>query len=309
MPSPKAQINELADFAELKCWKSGSVSGREILNYLRQVGEYEDKESCDDSDDKTAILLDDVMTEIEIRKNACGSGYPFTLEREGTVVKCPEAEPEEAQSAVYLYLLLATRLNMKDDRIHAKIDGTTLLEPLSAHAIGSYLGSKKAESLVFGTYAEGGFGDKVDKLCEALCEGGGFKFKSEDKKAPARAKDDKLDVVVWIPFEDRLPGQLIVFAQCKTGTSWRDSSSELQIDIFTKRWIRKSFVVDPIRAFCVAEAVNRAVPFWSHTGVSSGILFDRCRLVEHCSDLPEESLSRVCGWTLEAKKTVPDFDG
>lgn len=306
MPSPRAQINELADFAELKCWKSGSVSGREILNYLRQVGEYEDKESCDDSDDETAILLDDVMTEIERRNNACGSGYPFTLEREGTVVKCPEAEPEEARSAVYLYLLLATRLNMKDDRIHAKINGATLLEPLSAHAIGSYLGSKKAESLVFGTYAEGGFEDKVDKLCEALCEGGGFK--SEDK-APAHAKDDKLDVVVWIPFEDRLPGKLIVFAQCKTGTNWRDSLSELQIDAFTGKWIRERFVVNPVRAFCVAEAVNRAGSSWSHIGFSAGILFDRCRLVEHCSDLPEESLSEIRKWTPEAKKTALDFGG
>ena len=305
MPSPRAQINELADFAELKCWKSGSVSGREILGYLVRIDDNDDSAGCDDREDKNADLLEDVMKEIERRKNACGSGYPFTLEREGTVVKCPEAEPEEAQSAVYLYLLLATRLNMKDNRRHAGLDGTALLEPVSAHAIRSYLGSKKTEVQVFGTYVKGGFRDKVDKLCEALGEGGGF---SEDK-APAHAKDDKLDVVVWIPFEDRLPGQLIVFAQCKTGTSWRDSSSELQIDIFTKRWIRKNFVVDPVRAFCVAEAVNRAVPFWSHTGYSAGIFFDRCRLVEHCSDLPEESLSRVCGWTLEAKKTVPDFNG
>lgn len=246
------------------------------------------------------------MKEIERRNNACGSGYPFTLEREGTVVKCLEAEPEEAQSAVYLYLLLATRLNMKDNRRHAGLDGTALLEPVSAHAIRSYLGSKKTEVRVFGTYAKGGFEDKVNKLCLALGEGGGFK--SEDK-ALAHAKDDKLDVVVWIPFEDRLPGKLIVFAQCKTGTNWRDSLSELQIDAFTGRWIRERFVVNPVRAFCVAEAVNRAVSFWSHTGFSAGILFDRCRLVEHCSDLPEESLSEICKWTPEAKKTALDFGG
>jgi len=304
LPSSREEIHELADFAELLCWGNGSVSGREILDYLRQTGEYEDKESCDDSDDETAILLDDVMTEVERRKTACGSGYPFILEPRGTFVRCPEPEPERAQSMIYLYLLLATRLNMKDDRIHAKIDGTTLLEPLSAHAISSYLGSKNAESLVFGTYAKGGFGDKVDKLCEALGEGQGF---SNEGKALVRARDDKLDVAVWIPFADSLPGQLIVFAQCKTGTNWLDSSSELQIDTFIKRWIKGSFVVDPVRAFCVAEAVSKAS--WTHVGLSTGMLFDRCRLVEHCCGFSEKSLSEIRKWTLEAKKAVLNFDG
>lgn len=244
------------------------------------------------------------MAEIERREMACGSGYPFILESHGASLRCPETEPEKAQSAVYLYLLLATRLNMKDDRIHAGIDGTTLLEPLSAHAIGSYLGSKKAESLVFGTYAEGGFEYKVDKLCRVIGEGGGFLNKG---KVPVRARDDKLDVAVWIPFADRLSGQLIVFAQCKTGTNWLGSSSELRIDTFTKRWIEGSFVVDPVRAFCVAEAVSETN--WSHIGFSTGMLFDRCRLVEHCCGLSGKSLSEIRGWTLEAKKAGLDFDG
>ena len=37
-----------------------------------------------------------------------------------------------------------------------------------------------------------------------------------ENTVPVRARDDKL---VWIPFEDRLPGRLIVSAQCKTGAS------------------------------------------------------------------------------------------
>lgn len=40
-----------------------------------------------------------------------------------------------------------------------------------------------------------------------------------ENTVPVRARDDKLDKVVWIPFEDRLPGRLIVSAQCKTGAS------------------------------------------------------------------------------------------
>lgn len=304
MPSPWAETNELADFAELKCWKSGSVSVRQILSYLGRIDDNEDDAGCDDSEDRNADLLEDVMTEIERRERACGSGYPFILGPHGDFIRCSEPEPEKAQSAVYLYLLLATRLNMKDSRAHAEIDGTTLLEPLSAHAIESYLGSKKAKSLVFGTRAEGGFEYKVDKLCRVLGEGGGF---LNEGKVPVCARDDKLDVVAWIPFADRLPGQLIVFAQCKTGTNWLGSSSELRIDTFTKRWIEGSFVVDPVRAFCVAEAVSETN--WSHIGFSTGMLFDRCRLVEHCCGLSGKPLSEIREWTLGAKKAVPDFDG
>ena len=304
MPSPRAETNELADFAELRCWKSGSVSVGQVLSYLGRIDDNEDDAGCDDSEDRNADLLEDVMTEIERREWACGSGYPFVLGPHGGSIRCFEPEPEKTRSAVYLYLLLATRLNMKDDRVHAGIDGATLLEPLSAHAIGSYLGLKKAESLVFGTHAEGGFEDKISELCRVLGEGSGFRNKSG---MPVNTRDGKLDVVAWIPFADARPGQLIVFAQCKTGTNWVDSCSQLQPDDFIKKHVEGNFVVDPVRAFCVAEAVNRAR--WEDEGISAGILFDRCRLVEHCSKIPGKPLSEIREWTLEAKKAVPDFDG
>lgn len=304
MPSPGAETNELADFAELKCWKSGSISVGQILSYLVQIDDNEDNAGCDDSEDRNADLLEDVMKEIERRERACDSGYPFTLGPRGGFLRCSESEPEKAQSAVYLYLLLATRLNMKDGRKHAGIDGTTLLEPLSAHAIGSYLGSKKAKSRVFETFAKGSFEDKVGELCLDLREGSGFQNKSG---VSVRTRDGKLDVVAWIPFADGQPGQLIVFAQCKTGTNWIDSCSELQPRNFMDKYMERNLVVEPVKAFCVADAVDRER--WEDVGISAGILFDRCRLVEHSSDLPEKPLSEIRGWTLEAKKAVLDFDG
>ncbi len=304
MPSPRAETNELADFAELKCWKSGSVSVGQILSYLGRIDDNEDDAGCDDSEDRNADLVEDVMTEIERRERACGSGYPFVLGPHGGFLRCSEPEPEKAQSAVYLYLLLATRLNMTDPRRHLKIDGATLLEPLSAHAIGSYLGRKKAESRVFGTSAKDSFEDKVGELCLALREGSGFQNKSG---ISVRTRDGKLDVVAWIPFADGQPGQLIVFAQCKTGTNWTDSCSELQPRNFMDKYMERNLVVEPVRAFCVAEAVNRAC--WEDVGISAGILFDRCRLVEHSSDLPEKPLLEIREWTQEAKKAVPDFGG
>lgn len=239
------------------------------------------------------------MNEIERRENACASGYPFELKLEGTVLQCSILEPKEAQQIVYLYLLLSTRLNMKDNRTHAGIDGTSLMEHLSAYALKNYLGRDKAESFVFGTSSEGRFENKVNKLCRNLGEGSGYR--SLDK-GPVKAKDGKLDTVAWIPFADRLPSQLIIFGQCKTGTTWRDTTSELQPKEFIKKWVREPFLVDPMRVFCVSEAVNRSI--WKSNSVEAGIVFDRCRLVENCIELPEETLSNIRTWTLEAKKTV-----
>ncbi len=239
------------------------------------------------------------MNEIERRESACASGYPFALTQEGTVLQYPILKPEETQKVVYLYLLLSTRLNMKDNRNHAGIDGTNLLEPLSAHVLKNYLGRDKAQSLVFGTSGEGSFEDKVNKLCHNLREGS--RFQSLDN-APVKAKDAKLDAVAWVPFADRLPSQLIIFGQCKTGTTWRETTSQLQPEQFIKNWIHEPFLVNPTRAFCVSEAIDRSV--WKSNSVVAGIVFDRCRLVEYCVGLPKKTLSSIRAWTLEAKKTV-----
>lgn len=243
------------------------------------------------------------MNEIERRKNACASGYPFALISEGTVLQCPAPEPKSTQQVVYLYLLLSTRLNMKNDRNHGGIDGAFLLEHLSACALKYYLGPDKARSFVFGTSNENGFENKVNKLCKGLGEGSAFRNLDGDG-TPVKAKDAKLDTVAWIPFADQLPSQLIMFAQCKTGTTWRDETSELQPDQFIKKWVREPFLVNPIRVFCVSEAVNRSI--WKSSSVEAGIVFDRCRLVENCIDLPEEISSNIRAWTSEAKKTI-DF--
>jgi len=86
-PSPQADPHELADFVELLCWHRGSASERDIVAYLGQVDDNDDNSGCDDDDDQNSEALAEVMNEIERRENACGSGYPFQLDLEGTVLR------------------------------------------------------------------------------------------------------------------------------------------------------------------------------------------------------------------------------
>ncbi|MFT4588948.1 MAG: hypothetical protein ACI8QF_003056 [Limisphaerales bacterium] len=296
-PSPQADVHELADFAELWAWKRRQVSVREILGYLGRIDENDFNEGCDDSDDINADLLDETMNEVERRSTACGSGYPFLLTEAGTVLRHQDEKNE--RSSVYNYLLLSTRMNMKANRSHGGIDGAGLLEEISAFTIRNYLGADRCKSIVFGTARAGGFKEKIEDLCKRIGEGGGFRHMDP---GAVQANDDKLDTVAWIPFSDKLPGKLVVFGQCKTGSSWDAQKTQLQPDAFIKLWMREGFVVDPMRAFFVSEAVDRS--HWRRHGLYAGLFFDRCRIVD-CSDSIDPSLiSNIENWNTAAIGSV-----
>ncbi|MDD5297186.1 MAG: hypothetical protein PHU46_09745 [Rhodocyclaceae bacterium] len=291
LPSARAGLHELADFAELLAWANGSVSAREIVAFLGREGESEPNRGCEDSDDENADALDEVMNEIERRQAACRVGYPYALDAHGNVLHYAPSD-DGPQAALYGYLLLSTRLNMTTTRTHAGIDGTLLLEEVSAAALRQYLGSNRAQSFVFGTAAgSADFPEKVNALCQALGEGGGFHAYDS---GPVQANDDKLDVVAWSPFADKSPSQIIVFGQCKTGTAWSQQLCQLQPDAFSKKWIDRPFLFDPLRAFCISEAADRSR--WGGYAAEGGLLLDRCRLVDCCDDLDADLSTRMARW-------------
>ena len=299
LPSPQAECHELADFAELVAWDKGQVSAREIVAYIGRLSDNDHNVGCDDNDDEAADELDEVMNEIERRATACGGGYPFALKMKGTVLRHVPNE-KDYRSHLYHYLLLCTRLNMKDNRVHAKIDGAELLEEITAETLRCYLGSKRAQSIVFGTAAIGTFEQRVNRLCRSIGEGG--KFKPLDT-APVTAKDDKLDTVTWIPFSDSSRNKLIVFGQCKTGTNWDDMTTQLQPDGFIQRWMSdRAYLHKPLRAFCVADSVNRSR--WVEYSIYAGLFFDRCRIMDFCEVLEKALLSKIVKWTTAAKTTI-----
>ncbi|WP_161867217.1 hypothetical protein [Pseudomonas yangonensis] len=298
-PSPKADIHELADFAELLAWCKGTVSAREIIAYLGREDDNDNNVGCDDNDDENANELDEVMNELERRSQACNTGYPFLLELEGTVLKFSPPQDNQKQE-IYLYLLLSTRLNMLKSKIHAGIDGTTLLEEIAARTLQFYLGKNRSKSMVFGTAMGNKFEEKVNRLCTELKEGGCFK---NWDSAPVSANDDRLDAVAWVPFSDGTSNQIIVFGQCKTGTTWEPQSTQLQPDAFIKRWTsERTFSLTPIRAYCISEAADRSR--WQGITAYTGLLLDRCRLVDFCEDLEVGTLQRLRSWSEAAKATV-----
>ena len=301
-PSARADVHELADFAELNAWRDGSISVTALSQAIGRVMENDYTDGVPEENE-----LDDeigsAFAEVERRQKSCRYGYPFDIEQHGYTLSA-NSVPPHSKSLIYMYLLLATRLNMNNNRTHADIDGTLLFEELTAEVAREYLG-KRAEALVFGTASDmPSFAGKVNYLCQRVGEGGGF-VKRDEK--PPNEKDGKLDVVVWKDFADRLPGKLIAFGQCKTGTNYRDTLAQLQPDSFCRKWLSQSPAFTPIRMFFVAEALPQG--HWYSTSVDAGLLFDRCRIVDFCENVSSAVLGKIKDWTVAAAKAseLPDW--
>lgn len=298
IPSVRASKHEIADFAELAGWQKKSMSMTSLSNLFGR-NEENDYSRGVPEEDVADGAAEAAYMEIEQRKDACGDGYPFEITRKGYTLRTNQSADRNLKHNIYKYLLLATRLNMQSNRVHAGIDGTRLFEELAAESGREYLGPR-AESLVFGAATgSADFPGKVNDLCEKMREGNGFLSRSG---APQRAKDGKLDVVVWKPFADKSAGKLIVFGQCKTGASYKESLTHLQPDSFCKKWLHSSPAVPPIRAFFVSEALSRDQ--WYNDVSDAGLLFDRCRIVEFCDGISEDVLNRVKNWTSAAAKVA-----
>ena len=300
-PSPRAAVHELADYAEWVCWRDDASSRTQLL---QDIGRLTENDYTDGVPEEEPVdrAVEEAFAEIERRRAACRVGYPFVLGNEGYSIRSA-ATTENTRKTIYKYLLLATRLDMKANRNHAGIDGALLFEHLAADATRSYFGTR-SESTVFGTSAKDtNFAAKVNALCQQIKEGVRFENKNQ---VPPRERDGKLDVVVWIPFPDDMPGKLIAFGQCKTGTEYKDKLTQLQPDSFCRKWFYSSPVLTPIRMFFVAEALPQ--DHWYSIASDAGLLFDRCRIVECCGDLSPDVLGDVEAWTEAAAASMwPDF--
>lgn len=239
-----------------------------------------------------------MLDEFRDRSSSSQLGYPFQLSSSGSTLYFDQSASED-ETIVYLFLLLATRLDMNTEKLKAGLDGTKLHERLSASTLKNYLGRTQSKVTVFGTASTGGFQDRVNSLCRTFGEGKEFRYRDSGR---VNAQDDSLDIVGWIPFSDRRPGKLAVFGQCKTGTNWLKTTSELAPDVFIDKWMRESFALLPIRAFFVAESQDRGQ--WFGVARQAGLFFDRCRIVNFAREMEEDLLHQLKLWTNSAKEEL-----
>lgn len=308
MPSTKASDDELADFVELLSWTYGFASATDVIRYLGIASDNiddngEEFKGCEDEEDEHQVALESVFTVIGDRIRICGDSYPFHLDESGTVLRFHGVDGIAGRQ-LYLYLLCATRLNMITNKVLDGVDGTLLMEDVSAATMKSYLGGDVAHSMVFGTAGTGGFEDRVTRFIKEIKEP--CRFESIDgEDVPVRAQDGGVDVVGWIPFSDDAPGKLSVFAQVKTGTNWRRHLSDCNPEQFMRKWFSHQTLVPPVKAFFVAESVRRDGT-WNSTNSDAGIFFDRCRISAFEGFEDFQRLGDLQNWLASAETIVTE---
>lgn len=277
IPNLKSSAQDWADFAEYNAWQKRGV-GLSLLELVREplmVSDETEVLGIEDDSDKFKDKIDEIASEINSRIRICGMKYPFKL------VNCDYGiqyqQSETLEDIVYRYLLMCTRVKMTKNGTHANINGALLFERLSAIVAKSFLGSR-AEAIVFGTSKKGGFREKLEELVHLIGEGGNIHSNPGHKP-----QDDNVDVVVWKGFTDKFPSQLIAFGQCKTGTSWSDKLSELNMEAFCRTWFTRQPVLMPVRLFFCAQYFPRDI--WQVRANEAGLVFDRFRIMDY---LPEE---------------------
>ena len=288
-------LYKVADLLEFQCIKAGTgISSLSFRSYLSISDDEFYNEGIESSDDSSVTVLDAAIAECSNRFFCCPNQYPFVA---GT--SSLELKPDAGwHKDVYTFLLLATRLNMRSERMQGGYDGTHLFEHLCAKVTKEYYGSHcRAE--VFGTSESGAFNEKVKDLLHSLCIRGHFK---EPEGSTGRQKDGNLDIVAWIPFADQKDGRMISLGQCKTGTHWEPLLAELNPELFFSLYSTQQPFSRPLRMFFVAESFGNYK--WEERCCSGGILFDRTRIMEF---LPEnmddemiELLAKIQEWNSAA---------
>jgi len=305
VPTLSDSSEEKADWLELYALKDddGNASFSDLvaaLGFSGTADAIDDEETAGLSEALTDDAryeggAEDAFSEIDDRVRSCeGSqhGYPFDVTANAIL------RQEATTDGVYSFLLLLSRFgNGAGGR-----DGAKLFEEVCAKAAESYLGADATHvsSYVFGfprRIGPRGFATAVDNLCRELGEGCGHK----DRPNSADQKDAKLDVVAWRDFADGRSGKLIVFGQCATGADWRGKTTELGLTAdWCTLWMQDRPSTWPIRMFFVPHRVNERL--WFETCVKGGILFDRCRIVQHSNLVPENLRARLAAWSAAALK-------
>lgn len=294
IPNSESDIETLADYFEVQalCAKNSEISLEGVLKQFIKSSDEIHFDGIEDKEDLISTKLEAVSGAIQRRMTCSKGNYPFSTKFNGNVVAFEGFK--SFPSYLYVYLLLATRLNMSENKKFANIDGTQLFEEISALVAKQYFGDR-SDSMVFGTAVKGNFENKINEMCQKMQEGGAF---MNHNGGDITENDDALDVVVWKHFEDKLPNKLIGFGQCKTGTSYESHRNDLQPANFCKKWIQIQFNQEPVRLFFIADVVEKD-KFWKRS-VDAGILFDRIRIMDYLPQVNPDLERNICSWSEKA---------
>lgn len=259
---------EIADYIEFCALKNsdGTCSIAGLRAALSAPEDEIDINGTEAGDDAVLNKLSGALVE-NSERNTVFSGYPFTINKNSLCCK----NVLTGKEAYYVFLLLANRLNMQTEKIQGGQNATDLFERLCRYVISEYLGGH-CKSEVLGTSGSNDFDIKVNDILRKMDFPGCYK---KPYGGTGKEKDGGIDIIAWIPFEDRKDSLLIALGQCKTGSNWERF---LKKNEFFSKYTTYTPYVNPIYFFFVTEDFGEYK--WEERSKDAGVLFDRRRILE-----------------------------
>lgn len=276
-----------ADYIELiALFSSDYISKSDILDRLKDEGdEFNERRiadgeigSYDDQDNDCAhSFVNECFAFVKSRRGQYKESYPFLYD-ELKGIKLREKAKLTNKHKLYLYLLLSSSLQTF---VLLTKYITDEFEVLSEDVLKNYLPSH-AQVYGFGSNSlfTGCAKNKILKLSEVLNI-------EVDKRIIEQipinsSKDEGLDIIGYIPFEDANPNTIIIFGQCACGKNWFGKQNEpKRYERFYRSYINPfSFAL-----FCPRDYHNDKNRFGYDKDITFGqILFERRRLINLASD-------------------------
>lgn len=291
--SAKYMKQYFADYIELVSLVSiDFVSRADIRDRLIDEGENFNVENPNDGEngqiepqinDKTEGYVNVYFDYIEQRKTIYNTNYPFIIDK-GKGIKVCKKDELSYQQKLYIYLLIASSLS---SFLKLKHFITNDFEMLSEKALKAYL-PIYARVIGFGNNSKyvGNAREKIIKL------GKDINVYDIDRRvinliSEKNSKEEGLDIVGWMPFEDNNPNTIIIFGQCACGKDWFGKQIE------TKRYSKfyRHYNVPFLYAmFYPEDFQNENGLFNIDLDLIDNIVFERRRLINLANENIFESL-------------------
>ena len=216
---PDDETNLYADFVELLTVfsKGDGIAHGDIQD--RFFGE-PDENNTSEKNDSNESFIDEIFTLIEERKYLYGGLYPFDLE-DKQIIKLKKNL--SLSQKLYLFLLFSSSLDIFKS-FNSEI--TTDFEIVSCEAIKSFIPNGIVKP--FGKLSEyrGTAREKIKKLADDI---GLPTDDYEIENISERNNQERgLDIVLWLPFEDKCQNKVIFLCQCACGKQYESKQHDIR---------------------------------------------------------------------------------
>ncbi len=227
----KSKKHIYADYVELICLFSNDfVSQSDIVDRMQDSGEEFSLPSPTDGNigqidaqefDTAERFINIIFEYIEERKTIYQNAYPFEIDSKKGI-KLMNKDTLTEQQKLYLYLIMASSLK-SFKKLNSEI--TSEFEILSESILKSYLPSQaKVFNFANNSIYKGNTKAKIRQLANDI----NLEYNDEEIEqiSDYNSKEEGLDIVAWIPFEDNNPNTIIILGQCACGKDWFGKQNE-----------------------------------------------------------------------------------